>query len=159
MRSFCALRWRSAVAASLGMCLLAWAGCSSSNLSGPTGTVIGKVTHNGKPVPAGTTIVFVNQDNAMAAVGQVTADGTYTLLMRGERKVLTGPYRVSISPGQVAVDVDKDAEAYRAIMTGEAKPPQPAGNFPEKYKSPETSGVTFVVQAGSNIFDVDMKDE
>ena len=44
--------------------------------------MIGKVTHNGKPVPAGTTIVFVNQDNAMAAVGQVAADGTYTLLMR-----------------------------------------------------------------------------
>lgn len=159
MRSIGALRWRSLVVLALGMCLLGWAGCSESSLPGPTGTVIGKVTYNGSPVPAGTTVTFVNQDNGMAAVGQVAANGAYTLLMRGERKVLTGAYRISLGPAQVSVDPASNPEAYKAIMEGTAKMPETATSFPEKYKNTETSGLTYVVQAGPNIYDIELKDE
>ena len=124
MRSFCALRWRSLVVSVLGICLLAWTGCSSSGLSGPTGTVTGKVTYNDKPVPAGTGIVFVNQDNAMAAVGQVEADGSYTLRMQGEPNVLAGSYKISVNAPVTGQNVVQDPEAYKAIMTGQAKPPR-----------------------------------
>lgn len=160
MRPFCILQWRSVVVAVLGMGLLGWAGCGGdSELPGETGTVIGKVTYKGKPVPAGTTVSFVNQDNGMAAVGQVAADGGYSLLMRGERKVLTGPYRISVNPAAVTQDLTADPEAYKAIMEGQAKAPGMEAAFPEKYKSPETSGLAFSVQPGSNIFDIDLKDE
>jgi len=159
MRSFCTLRWRPAVVSVLCMSLLAWAGCSSSNLSGPTGSVSGKVTYQGTPLPAGTTVTFVHQDNATPAVGQVGGDGSYTLLMRGEQKVLTGTYAISVTPPVTVQDVASDEEAYRAIMTGQAKSPQATANYPEKYKAAETSGLTFTVQEGSNTCDLDLKDE
>lgn len=159
MRSFCTLRWHSVLATALGICLLGWAGCSESSLPGPTGTVIGKVTYKGSPLPAGSTVTFVNQENGMAAVGQVAGDGSYTLLMRGERKVLTGPYRIAIGPAQVSVDPSSNPEAYKAIMEGTAKMPETTTSFPEKYKTAETSGLTFSVQPGSNIFDIELKDE
>ncbi len=159
MRSFSALRWRSVVVSALAVWLLGWTGCSESSLPGPTGTVIGKVTYKGKAVPAGTTVTFVNQDNGMAAVGQVAGDGTYTLLMRGERKVMTGPYRIALGPAQVSVDPNSNPEAYKAIMEGTAKMPETTTSFPEKYKAAETSGLTYVVQPGPNIHDIELKDE
>jgi hypothetical protein len=121
--------------------------------------VIGKVTYKGNPVPAGTTVTFVNQDNGMAAVGQVAANGSYSLLMRGERKVMTGPYRIAIGPAQVSVDPSSDPKAYEAIMTGQGKMPETATSIPEKYKTAETSGLTYVVQPGPNIYDIELKDE
>jgi hypothetical protein len=147
------------VASALGICLLAWAGCSESSLPGPTGTVVGKVTYKGNPVPAGTTVTFVNEENGMAAVGQVAANGTYTLLMRGERKVLTGPYRIAIGPAQVSVDPSSDPKAYEAIMTGQGRMAETAASFPEKYKTAETSGLTYVVQPSANIHDIELTDE
>ena len=159
MRSIGALRWRSLVVSALGMCLLGSAGCSESSLPGETGTVIGKVTYKGNPVPAGTTVTFVNQDNGMAAVGQVAVNGSYTLLMRGEHKMLTGAYRIALGSAQVSVDPSSDPEAYKAIMTGQGKMPETTTSFPEKYKTAETSGLTCVVQSGPNIHDIELKDE
>jgi hypothetical protein len=65
-------------------------------------------------------------------------------------------YITALDPagGQTPVNIDQ----------GDVNPPPrqpPPGKVftpvPAKYQSPETSGLTFVVKAGPNTFDVDMK--
>lgn len=138
--------------------LLVFSGCNKSSLSGPTGTVTGKVTYNGEPVPAGCSVVFMHQETSTPASGVTSADGTYSLSMRGEPKALVGEYKVSVSPPTSSDQVDESSAGYEAAMTGEEAAQAPTAPFPDKYLLPETSGLTFTVNEGPNTFDVEMKD-
>lgn len=137
-------------------CLAAMVGCGGGGLSGPSGAVSGKVTYNGSPVPAGCTITFVHDETSQPASGVIAADGTYTLNMQGESKVVAGAYKISISPPTAEVDVTD--EAYAAQMTGEASAPAEAP-FPDKYFLPATSGLTFTVAEGANTHDIVLTDD
>jgi hypothetical protein len=153
--------WRIAAFLLVGTTVLQL-GCSSSSLPpGPKGTVTGKVTYNGNPVPAGSTITFIHGGTSLPAMGQIGADGSFKLMMQGGDQVPAGTYAVSVSPPPSAeISEETDMEAYKAIMEGGATAPKtPAGPFPQKYQSAETSGVTFDVKEGANTFDLDMKDD
>jgi hypothetical protein len=134
-------------------------GCGGSGLPGPTGTVTGKVTYNGNAIPAGSTITFMHEETSLPAVGEISADGSYSLKMRGGDEILAGKYKISVVPAATGVaDENTDMEAYKAMMEGggTAATPEP---FPKKYQSAETSGETFEVKEGeSNTYDLDMKD-
>ena len=149
----------------LGLALLVWffvlPGCSRSSLPpGPKGTVQGKVTYKGSPVPAGSIIMFVHEQTSLAGTGEVSADGTYELTMQGGVRVPTGKYAISVNaPVSVELSQETDMEAYKAIMEGSAAAPPPADPFPRKYQVAETSGVTFEVAEGANTLDLDMTDD
>ncbi len=127
-----------------------------------TATADHRIELNGKPVPAGCTVVFIHQEKTVPASGAVGADGSYSA-----SQVLAGANKVSISPpakASAAAAADpSNPEAYKAMMMAkgtagakggtEEKPP-----FPAKYQSPETSGLTFTVKEGPNTFDIDLKD-
>ena len=81
-------------------------GCGNAGLSGPTGTVSGKVTYNGEPVPAGCSVTFMHQETSTPASGITSADGSYSLTMRGESEALAGDYKVSVSPPTSNEQVD-----------------------------------------------------
>ncbi|MFH1921436.1 MAG: carboxypeptidase-like regulatory domain-containing protein [Planctomycetota bacterium] len=158
-RSFTSMS-RFLVVLALCPCLAAMVGCRDG-VSGPTGTVSGKVTYNESPAPAGCTVTFVHDKTSMAATGQTGADGSYSLQMRGEGKVPVGAYQITVSPpAGDAQPGSEDPEAYRAVMEGggggqaESKPA-----FPDKYLTATTSELTFTVKEGPNTFDVEMTDD
>ncbi|MCA9023254.1 MAG: hypothetical protein KDA74_24065, partial [Planctomycetaceae bacterium] len=97
------------------MCLT---GCGGgSNLpKGETGTVTGKVTFNGKPVPEGTSIVFLHKDKGITASSPITADGSYALRMRRENAILAGNYQIGITPPTVEL-TPAEAEAVNSGKT------------------------------------------
>jgi hypothetical protein len=136
------------------------AGCNQSALPpGPTGTVQGKVTYNGNPVPDGSTVMFLHEETSLPATCEVAADGTYTLSMAGEGEVLAGTYSVSVSPPDSGeISEATDMEAYKAAMEGGGAP-EATAPFPEKYYAVETSGLSFEVKEGPNTIDVELKDE
>jgi len=156
--------WRFLVALPLGLLLLALAGCQgdSSPFKGPKGTVNGKVTYNGNPLPAGCSIVFMHQEKSLPATGSIGADGSYSLQMGGKPEVMAGAYKVSLSPPASAAATGADPsnpEAYKAFMMGKgAKPAEEKPPFPKKYQMADTSGLTFTVKEGPNTFDIDLKD-
>ena len=68
------------VVLALGPCLFMVSGCGDSKpASGPTGSVSGKVTLNGKPLPAGCSVAFTHQEKSIPARGTIGADGAYSI--------------------------------------------------------------------------------
>ena len=169
MRFDARLVWRCSCVLALSVGLSALAGCKGSapkKSFGPTVPVKGKVTYNGKAVPAGCTITFFHQEGNFPATGTIEADGAYTLLFNGKPGAPTGTYKVSVSPpagtqADTAVPDPSNPEAYKAFMmkkgiakgAGSSKPA-----FPSKYATAETSKVTFTVVEGQTTYDLDMKD-
>lgn len=134
------------------------AGCGGSQLpAGATGTVRGTVTYNGKPVPMGCTVIFVRDQDGIIATGVADSSGDYLLRMRDGLKILVGTYRVSVTPLDVAATLDQD-EIMRLQQAGRLPDPAKIKEVPLKYRSPEGSKLVCDVQAGSNVFDIDMKD-
>lgn len=135
--------------------ILSFAGCTGGSRlpDGDTGTVKGKVTSNGKPVPDGTSIVFLHKDKGLTASSAIATDGTYSLRMRRGDAILVGDYQIGVTPPTTEMTA---AEADAAI-TGEAPAAKEWPEIPKKYQNPETSEVTFTVKAGENTFDLDMK--
>lgn len=134
-------------------------GCGSGgNLpAGATGTVRGNVKYNGKPVPAGCSVVFIRDDDGLIGTGVVNSDGDYVLRMRDGLKVVVGVYRVSVTPPDVAANLNQD-EIMRLQAAGKLPDPATVKEVPMKYRSPEGSSLICDVQPGSNTFDIEMKD-
>jgi len=118
--------WAPAI--SLLCLLLVSIGCSDSNDPRKFGTVSGKVTSGGAPLPSGTVTIGFSPTNGQKGVGHaVGADGTYS----GD---------VVIGPNKVVVTAGGDARA--AIN--------------KKYTKEETTPLTIDVKEGENPFDVDL---
>jgi hypothetical protein len=139
------------------LCLLL--GLSATGCGG-TGTVSGKVTYKGKPVPSGT-ITFQGSDgNPVSA--QLDKEGNYTA-----RNVKTGDAKVTIT----AIDESKMlefAEALKKQRRGEGPKPgdkpvipqMPKGALnlvPAQYGQFDTSGLTATIKSGSNTQNFDLK--
>lgn len=107
------------------------AGCGPSEL--PVGSVAGTVTLSGRPLPAGT-ITLVNSDRGFGASAEIDASGAYRI-----DTIPAGSYQVLIQ-GPEAPSPEQMAEGVRA----EASP------VPQKYQSPETSGLNVDVSEGAN---------
>lgn len=138
-------------------CAALWtSGCGGGGLpEGASGTVGGKVTYNGQPVPTGCVVSFIGP-KGITGSGATDSGGTYRISMRDGDKVLAGSYKVSVSPPQAAPLSDE--EAMKASMEGKPTVKE-VKEVPEKYRSPESSPLTFEVKAGANTFDIDMTDK
>jgi hypothetical protein len=147
--------WFQAVFIALAM--FAAAGCLGR--SQPTGTVTGRVTHKGQPVPAGCLVTFVSE-RGVAALGTVDASGRYQLLFAGKPDIPALEYNVSVtSPGSVGPEMTDEEE--RKYMAGD---PETIAKFsrkasapiPTKYADEFKSGLSFRIKAGANSFDIDL---
>jgi hemoglobin len=92
------------------------------------GTVSGKVTYKGKPLPAGT-VAFHSKDGKAIST-KLSEDGTYAA-----EKVPAGEYNLAVE-----TDSAKGSPKYVAI--------------PAKYADPKTSGLTYTVKKGKQQFDI-----
>jgi len=153
--------WNATTVAMIAVVAAAANGCGRGGAGlpeGATGTVSGKVTYDGKAIPAGSAIVFVNEKYGIPATGTIAADGQYQLQMRGTPEILAGEYKIGVTPPVSSDSQAEDEEAMKALMEGKATPAADPPPFPERYFAPETSGVVFQLKEGPNTFDLDMKD-
>jgi hypothetical protein len=128
-------------------------GCSKGGYSGPTGTVAGKATLDGKPVPQGCVVTFMS-DAGFTASGKVGADGSYTLLNVDKPAIPVASYKVSVA--QPATEISgADYDKYMSPGGGSEAQSAPEA-IPAKYQSRETSGLTFDVKEGPNTFNIEL---
>jgi len=142
--------------------LLVLAGCSSQ------GTITGKVTYQGKPLASGT-VTFVPEQGGHAVSTDIH-NGEYKVL-----KIAPGPAKIAVSipsrPAEVASFIQK-MQPPSPEMKGKKAPPTsppaggpksakapPATPFPNKFTDPNTSGLTYTVRGGSQVFDIDLTDK
>lgn len=139
--------------------MFAAAGCLGK--SQPTGTVSGKVTYKGKPVPAGCLVTFVS-DRGIAALGTVDASGRYQLMFAGKPNVPALNYNIAVTfPGVVGPEMtDEDERKYMAgdpATIAKFARKAPAAPIPKKYADEFNSGLSFQIKAGANSFDIDLQ--
>lgn len=120
-----------------GLVLLALTGCGSNR-----SVVTGKVTYDdGSPVESGTVIAEATVNGKLVAVqAAIQRDGSFS--WGGEREgdgALPGQYKVLLMPITVS-----DYHASQGMTT----------NMDGKYGKYETSGLSFEVKPGPNVFDI-----
>jgi len=136
--------------------LLLLAGCSSK------GTVTGKITYQGKPLPLGI-VTFVPEQGGGGFTSDIR-DGEYKIT-----KIPSGPAKIAImlsSSGpplkymrmmQPPAEVLEKAAPGKSVEEPTKPSPVPQGApLPEKFKNPDTSGLTYTVKSGSQVHDIDL---
>ncbi|UUO04867.1 hypothetical protein M4951_15890 [Blastopirellula sp. J2-11] len=123
---------------------LAFAGCSQDGFRGPTGTVGGKLTLEGKPISPGTIITFIASDGYIAA-GQTGDDGEFDLLFKGSNQIPVAHYKVQVAPPPREEGAHFDMSASRRGAIAAVRP------FPPKYGASSTSGLEVEVREGENL--------
>jgi hypothetical protein len=125
-------------------------GCGKSI---PSGTVTGKVTLDGKPVPEGCGVMFIA--DKFTATGQVGAGGSYTLFSAGKPSVPAATYKVAITPPTQQMS---NADYEKMMATGSAPPEaSKTSAVPEKYGNAATSALSFEVKEGPNTINIELK--
>ncbi len=132
--------------------------CSTSS---PTGTVVGKVNYNGKPVPKGCLVTF-EADRGYVSQGVVDDSGNYTLMMEGKREIPVAKYNISVVfPGIVGPEMTVEDE--QKFMAGDPATvakftqKQKKSPIPEKYEDKIKSGLVFEIKAGANTYNIELK--
>jgi len=109
------------------------AGCGTG--APPTGSVSGKVTLNGQPLTTGV-VTFVNEETGAGASDELDPSGSYRI-----ESIRTGEYNVAVHQAPLP----PEQVGSRAEL--------PKLNIPDKYLTPETSGLTATVNKGTNTRD------
>ena len=144
-----------AAAAVAALCLMA--GCGAGERDEELGSLSGKVTFNGGPLPAGSVLVLESTQVGASRTAQIQEDGTYNL--SGGAALPVGTYKVAVTP-QPDPGVEAGSADYDAMMSGEAEQPTNpnAQGFPvpEKYRSTATSDKTVEVKPGQQELNIDI---
>lgn len=141
------------------VCLLL-CGCSRSRL-GNEEEVSGKVTYNGKPLTGGWITFMSAQGHTFS--GPIDPEGNYKV------RVLVGETRITVdnrmlqSKWMSKTDIRRQVGIKRRASTSteEAKSSGPdiPGTYmplPNKYFSPDTSGLTYTVESGSQTHNIEL---
>lgn len=140
-----AIRRAAAVAAVAALAAAAAAGCSSKV---PRLTVLeGQVTLDGKPLKAGY-LQFLSDDNVTSTGVELSADGRYRL-----PGAPVGPTHVAVVTRQYKIlePNENDPESK-----GGKKPNPRYMAVPEKYATPETSGLAFNIASGQRELNIEL---
>lgn len=124
---------------------------------GATGTVTGKITLEGAPVPEGTAVTFQRDEDGQLAGGTCDASGEFVLRMKGGLEVVEGAYRVAVMPPTLSATMSPE-EMMKASNDGTlAEKSKAAGLIPPQYSDLTGSKTLFQVKPGPNRFELDMK--
>jgi hypothetical protein len=107
-------------------------------------SVSGVVTLDGKPLPRGT--VAFNPESGPPAYGQINSTGEYTVMTGREEGLPAGSYVVTVVSNEAPTELGKDGA------------PPPAGKpiTPPWYRSKQTSGLNYSIEAGSNEINIEL---
>ena len=105
-------------------------------------TVRGTVTLPDKTPAKHVVVTFSDRENQVGAAGETDDTGAYQIRTEGAADgVPTGKYQVSVTqPGPAD--------------SSQGEPPR---LFPKRYESPDTSGLTFEVKDGPNMYDIQLE--
>lgn len=147
-RAICSIGRLSLVAALLGL-----PGC---DWTAPTGSLAGTVRFSGKPVPAGRITVLCEGGNKPVFFADIT-DGVYRV-----EGAPVGTARVTIqafaaqSPTGKAPTLPGNATAL-PIPANVPRIGKPVSGFPERYLTPNTSGLKCEIRPGPQAQDFDLE--
>lgn len=130
-------------------------GCTGGAGDPAAGTVQGRLTYRGEPVPEGTTVVLLGE-NGLAASGIVRKDGQFRIRLASSDRIPVGQYFVSVSPPPSR---ELTPEQAMQLIAEEREPIDEFPDIPRRYRNPDTSGETFAVGEGENVLDLDMRDD
>ena len=127
-------------------------GCGRSRLD--TIPVSGKVTYKGNPLPWGNvTFMPKNRKECRPALADIKSNGSYQVAtLEHDVGLMAGDYMVSVYAPKTPLFVPSDAQkAAAALVTLPT---------PQRYASPETSGLTVTISPddGPRTFDIDLTD-
>jgi hypothetical protein len=147
----------------LGFALLIAVGCSSK------GSVNGKVTFKGKPLPGGTVTFTPDAGGGGGSADINPQDGTYKIenLPRGAMKVTVKPYQsTAMRSGPSGAPKDMMAKMKSHLPEGvEMKAPgdvekesgaKAVKDFPNTYSEMETTSLKYTVKGGPNEYNIDI---
>jgi hypothetical protein len=118
-------------------------GCGDASGVGPTFPVAGKVTFNGAPLTATSTVVLFKPDAAKGntssfePIGTIDADGGYTLKTKGKKGAPPGWYKVIVTA--------RDEAPPAHPKTPKQHRPVAKSLLPARYGQPQTSGLSIEV--------------
>jgi hypothetical protein len=133
-------------------------GCGSSGKPGPAmGDVSGTVRYRGKPVANASVVFLPKTPDTRAAAVTTDADGDYRLSTYGVNDgAVVGSFQVSIvarAPYDGPVPEGMSSAYAKEVFQNSGQPV-----IPERYFSPNTSGLTAEVKPGANVFDFPLPD-
>ena len=108
-----------------------------------TGTVSGKVTFKGQPLPSGLVVLVDRDDNHFPA--RILGDGSYAT----SAKVPCGPMKVTVGTTRLGPLVHPEE---RVSSPGYVR-------IPRHYADPDKSGIALDVKRGSQVFTIDLTDD
>jgi hypothetical protein len=120
--------------------LVAMGGCGKKPQT-PWGTASGKVSYGGQPVTQGI-VVFENREMAVARMTPLDAEGKFVQRSIGFEGLPVGTYAVAIQPQQISDGGFVAAKKSTAASDSSGIPP--------RYRSTQTSGLSFEVREGRN---------
>jgi hypothetical protein len=139
-------------------------GCGGSGRSVEHVEVKGRVLHKGEPLPGGR-VTFVATDRGFAISADIDEQGNYTI------KAPVGAVIISVDNRMLS---RQGVAAAKNLPKGAGRPPSEGGGkdmlkeappvkgtykqIPSKYYLPETSGLTYTVQKGSQTHDIELTD-
>ena len=150
------LRNRAVLGLLLLLAAVAFAGCRGGR---KLAEVTGKVTYNGKPLEIhGCQIAFMSAETKVFLGVTLKDDGTYRVRMAEGYGLPPGTYKVAIHlpPGYNPPDSKDTVEAGKLV---EKNIELGKKYIPQKYRSPETSGLVLELSPGGAEFNVEMVDE
>ena len=134
--------------------LSSFLGCGSDPY-GPTGKVTGKLTMDGKPLPAGHAVSFMQMEKGFLAFGMTDAEGKFEIKSWNNGNMPIGKYDAMIAPPS-GPDVS-NLSAEERFEKPELSAPKARVQFPQRYRETTTSGLHYEIKEGPNHFDIDLK--
>ena len=116
----------------LGLCVLV---CRLWAKPPATGSILGKVTCRGQPLTGGI-VTFINEKVGGGASSEIDSSGAYRIT-----SIRTGEYNVAIHRQPPKPETPRQVAGAQKL------------NIPEKYQTPQTSGLTATVKEGQNTAD------
>ena len=126
---------------------------------GGSGTVSGTVSYNGKPLKGGN-VLFVSPEGKRSTSATIQEDGSYTA-----PNIPAGPVTVCVETESLNPAGKEPARHYGPPPGAHAPAglEQPNPNtaklyvrIPEKYATPDQSGLTYTVKSGQQKYDIDL---
>ena len=130
-------------------------GCGGDSF-GPTGKITGKLTMDGKQLPAGHAVSFMQMEKGFLAFGMTNAEGNFEVKSWNDGNMPIGKYDVMIAPPVGGVD-EAALSAEDRFEKPELLAPKSNVLFPARYRETTTSGLHYEIKPGDNHFDIDLK--
>jgi len=126
------------------------AGCSGGGGGSKfaTAEVSGKVLFKGKPLPGGSVSFLPDKTGGVAATATIDEQGNYKITAP------VGPVRISVDNRMLQ---QKAPHGHILKRPGADDPSLIKGQYvalPEKYYSPDSSGLTYTVEGGTQTHDI-----